>query len=43
MQWELAIGVAIVVSFKVFARWDDARQLRWDVGYFEIIESIRPF
>ena len=38
MQWELAIGVAIVVSFKVFARWDDARQLRWDVGYFEITE-----
>jgi len=35
-QWELAIGVAIVVSFKVFARWDDARQLRWDPDYFEI-------
>ena len=37
-QWELAIGVAIVVSFKVFARWDDARQLRWDVNYFEITD-----
>jgi hypothetical protein len=37
-QWELAIGVAIVVSFKVFARWDDARQLRWDSNYFEITD-----
>ena len=28
-QWELAYGAAIVISFKVFARWDDAAQLRW--------------
>ena len=26
---ELAYGAAIVISFKVFARWDDAAQLRW--------------
>ena len=37
-QWELAIGVAIMVAFKVFARWNDLMQLRWDVGYFEISE-----
>ena len=42
-QWELAIGVAIVTSFKVFARWDDARQLRWDVGFFEITEVYARF
>jgi hypothetical protein len=34
-QWELALGVGIVVSYCVFARWDDARQLRWDDGYYE--------
>ncbi len=28
--WELAIGTAIVVAFKVFARWDDGAQLRWE-------------
>lgn len=37
-QWEFAIGVAIVVAFKVFARWDDARQLRWDSNFFEVTE-----
>jgi len=37
-QWELAIGVSFVVAFKVFARWNDLMQLRWDHGYFEISE-----
>ena len=37
-QWELAIGTAVVVAFKVFARWNDAMQLRWDAGYCEISE-----
>ena len=35
-QWELAIGTAIVISFKVFARWDDAANLRWDEEYCEV-------
>ena len=34
-QWEMAVGVGIVVSYCVFARWDDASQLRWDVGFYE--------
>jgi hypothetical protein len=34
-QWEMAVGVGIVVSYCVFARWDDASQLRWDVGFCE--------
>jgi hypothetical protein len=38
-QWELAIGVGILVSYCVFARWDDGTQLRWDVGYYEETES----
>ena len=33
-----AYGAAIVISFKVFARWDDAAQLRWDDYYFEVHE-----
>ena len=35
-QWELAIGVAIVVAYKVLARWDDLSRLRWDEDYCEI-------
>ena len=35
-QWELAIGVAIVVAYKVFARWDDLAQLRWDDEFCEL-------
>ncbi len=37
-QWELAYGAAIVISFKVFARWDDAAQLRWDDDHCEVHE-----
>jgi len=42
-QWELALGTGIVTAFKVFARWDDAKQLRWDEGYFELTELYARF
>jgi len=42
-QWELAIGVAFVVAFKVFARWNDLMQLRWDSGYFEFTKLYARF
>jgi hypothetical protein len=29
-QWELALGVAIVVAYNVLARSDDLSRLRWD-------------
>ena len=37
-QWELAFGVAVIVGYKVLARWDDLRQLRWDESYCEVTE-----
>jgi hypothetical protein len=37
-QWEFAVGVGIIVSYCVLARWDDARQLLWDDDYFEEAE-----
>ena len=42
-QWEFAIGVGIVVSFCVFARWSDAAVLRWDEGFFEEDEQYVRF
>jgi hypothetical protein len=35
-QWEFAFGVAVVVAYKVLARWDDLRQMRWDEDYCQI-------
>ena len=33
-QWRLAIGIAIGTSYKVLARYDDLRQLRYDDDFF---------
>ena len=40
---EFAIGVGIVVSFCVFARWSDAAVLRWYDGFFEEHEQYVRF
>ena len=37
-QWEFALGVGIVVSYCVFARWSDGALLLWDDGYYEETE-----
>ena len=37
-QWEFAMGVAIVVAYKVLARWDDPSRLQWDTGFCEVHE-----
>ena len=42
-QWELAIGCAICVAFKVFGRWDDIAQLRWDDEFCEVYEECVRF
>lgn len=42
-QWEFAIGAGIVVSYCVFARWDDAAQLRWDAGFCTVTDTYIRF
>lgn len=38
-QWELAIGTAIAVGFKLLLRYDDLRRCRWDEGYCEVFPT----
>ena len=35
-QWQLAVGTAIGVGFKVLARYDDLSQMRYDEGFCEV-------
>ena len=38
-QWEMAIGVAVAVGFKILLRYDDLVRARWNDGYCEVLET----
>lgn len=37
-QWEMAIGVAVAVGFKILRHYDDLVRARCDNGYCEVLE-----
>ena len=42
-QWEMAIGAAIAVGFKILLRYDDLVRARWDDGYCEVSDTHARF
>ena len=39
MHWELAIGAAICLGYKLLLRYDDLKRCRWDAGYCEVFPT----
>jgi hypothetical protein len=38
-QWQLAMGTAISLGFKLLLRYDDLSRCRWDKGYGEVLRT----
>jgi len=36
LQWELALGCAIVTAYKLMARYDELAQLRWEAAFCQV-------
>ena len=39
MQWEHAFGLGVTAGYKVWARYDDLAQMKWDDGLCSVFDD----